>query len=348
MLFIEKNIINLQSKDTFPDILQNFWNKNNLDIKPPLDKAMYITNDRNQIIAIAGYFRNIVKGIAIDPEYHGENLTGTLLTWALEEIKQNGYTTTLIYTKPENIGIFSDFGFSVIESTNNVVLLERGKPDFSDYLRTLEKIKVQNNINRASSIVVNCNPMTNGHLYLIEKASSESEHLIVFVLEEDLSYFPFKFRFKIVKEAVSSLKNVIVLPSSCYLISTATFPDYFLKGLPKEKVHSELDIAIFGKHIAPSLNIIRRFVGSEPYCTVTSAYNESMAALLPRYGIEFTIIERKEHKGKAISASQVRELIRIGKIDEIKEIVPPATFNFLISDEAKDIIKSIQTSNKRH
>ena len=123
---------------------------------------------------------------------------------------------------------------------------------------------------------------------------------------------------------------------------------YFLKGLPKEKVHSELDIAIFGKHIAPSLNIIRRFVGSEPYCTVTSAYNESMAALLPRYGIEFTIIERKEHKGKAISASQVRELIRIGKIDEIKEIVPPATFNFLISDEAKDIIKSIQTSNKRH
>ncbi|HNV43471.1 MAG TPA: GNAT family N-acetyltransferase, partial [Exilispira sp.] len=141
MLFIEKNVVNLQSKDTFPDILQNFWNKNNLDIKPPLDKAMYITNDRSQIIAIAGYFRNIVKGIAIDPEYHGENLTGTLLTWALEEIKQNGYTTTLIYTKPENIGIFSDFGFSVIESTNNVVLLERGKPDFRDYLRTLEKIK---------------------------------------------------------------------------------------------------------------------------------------------------------------------------------------------------------------
>jgi len=190
--------------------------------------------------------------------------------------------------------------------------------------------------------------MTLGHLYLIETASKISEHLYVFVLEEDLSYFPFKYRFQIVKKATEHIKNLTVLPSSQYIISSATFPDYFLKGLPKDKVHAELDVQIFGQKIAKILDIDRRFVGQEPYCEVTSKYNETMAEILPKFGINFTIIDRKEYQGKAISASFVRELIRSNNFEEIKNLVPKATYNFLISKEAIPIIQEIQNTKRRH
>ncbi|NMC66597.1 MAG: [citrate (pro-3S)-lyase] ligase, partial [Spirochaetales bacterium] len=175
-----------------------------------------------------------------------------------------------------------------------------------------------------------------------------SEHLFIFILEEELSYFPFKYRFEIVKKATKHLDNITILPSSQYIISAATFPDYFLKDLPKDQVHAELDVAIFGNKIAPVLAINKRFVGEEPYCQVTSKYNETMQKLLPKYGIEFTILERKKFNDKAISASTVRQYIREDKFDEIKKIVPLATYEFLVSKEAIPIIEEIKNTTRRH
>jgi [citrate (pro-3S)-lyase] ligase len=347
-MFFKEDIYNLEGKNSIPDFLKNLWYKYNLDVKLPVDKVLVLTSDLGKIAGLIGFYRNIIKGLAIDPDYQGENITGKLLTWVIEEIKLKNYSNFLVYTNPKNIDIFSSFSFNLIEKTKDVALLERGKPDFIDYLTNLNSIRNSLNYKTASSIIVNCNPMTNGHLYLIEKVAEISEHLFIFVLEEELSYFPFKYRFDIVNKAISHLKNVTILPSSQYIISAATFPDYFLKDLPKEKVHAELDVAIFGNKIAPALAINKRFVGEEPYCQVTSKYNETMKELLPKFGIEFTIIERKKFDGKAISASIVREYIRENKFDEIKKIVPLATYEFLTSNEAKPIIEEIKKTIRRH
>lgn len=348
MLFITENIHNFEGKTQIPDNLTNIWQKHGLDVKLPLDKAMYLSSDTGKIIGIVGFFRNIIKGLAVDPDFQGENITGKLLSWATDEIKLKGYSNFLIYTSPKNIDIFNAFSFNLIGKTPSVALLERGSPSFIDFLNTLKIVREKHHYNSSSCIIMNCNPMTNGHLYLIEKVSSCSEFLYVFILEEDLSYFPFKYRIEIVKKATEHLKNVQILPSSQYIISAATFPDYFLKNLPKDQVHAELDVTIFGAKIAPILEIKKRYVGNEPYCQVTSKYNEIMKELLPNYNIEFIIIDRKEYNGKAISASTVREYIRNNNFEEIKKIVPSATFDFLNSNEAKPIIKEIQQTSKRH
>ncbi|MCR4421805.1 MAG: [citrate (pro-3S)-lyase] ligase [Exilispira sp.] len=348
MLFFKEDIYNLEGKSSIPNLLKNLWHKYNLDVKLPIDKVLILTSDLGKIAGIIGFYRNIIKGLAIDPDYQGENITGKLLTWAFEEIKLKNYSNFLVYTNPKNIDIFSSFGFSLIEKTIDVALLERGKPDFNDYLLNLKSIRNSLKYKAASSIIVNCNPMTNGHLYLIEKVAEISEHLFIFILEEELSYFPFKYRFEIVKKATKHLDNITILPSSQYIISAATFPDYFLKDLPKDQVHAELDVAIFGNKIAPVLAINKRFVGEEPYCQVTSKYNETMQKLLPKYGIEFTILERKKFNDKAISASTVRQYIREDKFDEIKKIVPLATYEFLVSKEAIPIIEEIKNTTRRH
>ncbi|HPC37720.1 MAG TPA: hypothetical protein PLF21_00220 [Exilispira sp.] len=347
-MFFNEEIFNLEGKKDIPENLKEIWNKYNLDVKLPIDKAFVLTSDLGKKAGIIGFYRNIIKGLAIDPDYQGENITGKLLTWAIDEIKLRNYSNILVYTNPKNINIFSSFSFNLIEKTDDVALLERGKPDFNDFLSNLFSIRKSIHYKSSSSIIMNCNPMTNGHLYLIETVSKISEHLFIFILEEELSYFPFKYRFNIVKKATEHLKNVTILPSSQYIISAATFPDYFLKDLPKEKVYAELDVAIFGNKIAPTLDIKKRFVGEEPYCPVTSKYNETMKQLLPKYGIDFTIIERKKHEGKAISASTVREYIRQDNFDKIKEIVPPATYEFLISEDAKPIIEEIKRTTRRH
>ena len=63
---------------------------------------------------------------------------------------------------------------------------------------------------------MNCNPFTLGHRYLIEQASEKVDHLYVFVVEEDKSFFPFSDRIGLVKKGTADLKNITVKPSGKY------------------------------------------------------------------------------------------------------------------------------------
>ena len=188
-----------------------------------------------------------------------------------------------------------------------------------------------------------------GHQYLIETAAKECSQLIVFVVAEDKSLFPTEVRYKLVKAGTKHLENVIVLKGGDYIISPATFPRYFMKDFDDISVRqARLDVTIFGEHIAPALGISRRYVGEEPFDLVTNAYNQAMKEILLPKGIELKIIPRKEAKGKPISASTVRALIREEKMYEVMDLVPPTTYSFLISKEAKPIIQKIMKSQSRH
>lgn len=183
------------------------------------------------------------------------------------------------------------------------------------------------------SVIVNCNPFTNGHHYLISQASKLVDSLIVFVVEEDKSFFSFNDRYKLVKQGLNDIKNVFVLPSGKFMISTLTFPGYFIKDMP-EAVGFDMskDIMIFGKYIAPEFNITKRFLGEEPYDIVTKKYNENLKETLSEYNIEVVIFPRKKEGNEIISASRVRNYIKNKEFEKLKNFVPDTTLQYIKSN----------------
>jgi [citrate (pro-3S)-lyase] ligase len=181
------------------------------------------------------------------------------------------------------------------------------------------------------SIVMNCNPFTLGHRYLIEQAAQQCDLLYIFVVEENKSIFSFEDRFMLVQQGTADIPNVIVMPSGSFMISTLTFPEYFNKDNPSAvKVDPSMDVEIYGKYIAPALGITVRFAGEEPLDMVTNRYNETMKRILPAYGITFKVIPRKESDGQVISASRVRACLENKDFIQINSLVPDTTFRYLL------------------
>jgi citrate lyase synthetase len=55
-----------------------------------------------------------------------------------------------------------------------------------------------------------------------------------------------------------------------------------------------------------------------------------MKRTLTDYGMKFIEIPRKKFDGEVISASRVRKLLSQGKLEDIKKMVPAATYEFLL------------------
>jgi [citrate (pro-3S)-lyase] ligase len=223
--------------------------------------------------------------------------------------------------------------------------MENKKTGFNDYLNDLAKSKINyNNAKKIAAIVMNANPFTLGHLFLIEKASKENDILHLFIVSEDKSIVPFIIRKKLIKEGTAHLKNIIYHDTGPYIISSSTFPSYFQKD-EKDVIesHANLDIEIFVK-IAKVLDINSRYVGEEPTSLVTGIYNQIMQKKLPENGINCVVIKRKENLGGngVISASEVRKKIKEGNIDDIKDMVPDCTYKFFKSEEGKNVIDKIK------
>ena len=182
------------------------------------------------------------------------------------------------------------------------------------------------------SVVMNCNPFTFGHRFLIETAAKQVDRLYIFVVEEDKSFFKFNDRFEMVAQGTSDLTNVVVVPSGKFIISAYTFPEYFMKDYVKEKNFDvSVDVETFCKYIAPPLKIKKRFAGEEPFDPVTKHYNEGMAKILPEYGMEFVEIPRLAlDNQRVINATRVRELLKSKDYEELKEYVPESTFSILL------------------
>lgn len=160
------------------------------------------------------------------------------------------------------------------------------------------------------SAVMNCNPFTMGHKYLISKASNKVDLLFVFVVQEDKSYFPFLDRLLLVLKGTNEFENVVVIPGGNFIISNSTFPDYFGKDTAQDIcIDASNDLEIFSKFIAPKLGIGTRFVGNEPFCAITNQYNQQMERILPEYGVKVVVLDRVKSGDIAISASRVRGLL---------------------------------------
>lgn len=197
------------------------------------------------------------------------------------------------------------------------------------WLSEVKKHKICN-AHKSGAIVMNCNPFTRGHRYLIEEAKKQVDVLYIFVVEEDKSFFKFEDRLQMVKLGVADINNVVVIPSGGYIISTQTLPGYFEK---EEKPYVELDatddLELFAGVIAKEFEISVRFAGEEPKDPFTRQYNKEMERILPQFGIEFCEIERKQICGEVISASLVRKCMKEKNYDKIRQLVLPEVYCYL-------------------
>lgn len=276
------------------------------------------------IIGTVSLSSNIIKGLSVLKEHQGKGIATQLVSKCIEFLQSKGVNHHFAYSKENNNEVFRGLGFTEVVTVEGITLFEGGYYTIDSYLKEFKK--EYNLSGEYASIVMNLNPMTMGHLYLIEKAASENEQVLVFVVEEDQSEFPFELRYKIAKEATEHIPNVTVVPSTEYMISKATFSTYFIKDEGViDSLFSKLDFKIFTDHFAKILNIKKRYIGTEPYCKVTAAYNEVML----NDGFEMILVERKQLNDSYISASLVRKLLK-EDIELIKEYVPEATYNNLI------------------
>lgn len=319
-----------------------------------VDYSVIIVNLNNEVLGVGSSERNVLKYIAVAPKYRETTVFALLGTHLLGRLIQN-YDKIFAFTKPRNIPVFEGLGFRKIAVAEPLFcVLEYGLSGIQDYVEQLKKYRKQDSaLKKIAALVVNCNPITQGHLYLMEKAAAESDWLYLFVVEENLSSFPFDVRLSLVKKATTHISNMTIIPGGDYVVSGKTFPSYFLKGTDITDIinkQAELDVVVFRDYIAPSLGINRRYVGEEVYCQTTAAYNRAMKRLLTPAGIEIIEVERKKDSEKEIyiSASRVRDAICRDALEEVAACLPETTLNYLQSEESAPIRKQIQDSSNRH
>lgn len=321
-----------------------------------LDYTCGMYDEEMNIIATGSCFGNTLRCMAVSNAHQGEGLMNQIVTHLISIQFERGNTHLFLYTKCNSAKFFGDLGFyEIARIDGQIVFMENRKTGFTSYLEKLKKETEQSKVFRQFScndsaktkiaaLVMNANPFTLGHQYLVEKAASENDILHLFIVSEDQSLVPFSVRKKLVLEGTAHLKNIIYHESGPYIISNATFPSYFQKDADAVmESHANLDLTIFVR-IAQTLGINYRYVGEEPNSQVTGIYNEIMAKKLPENQIACKIIPRKEANGSVISASTVRTALKSGKMELLKTLVPETTLRYFQSEEAAPVIEKIKAA----
>ncbi|MDR3192192.1 MAG: [citrate (pro-3S)-lyase] ligase [Treponema sp.] len=270
----------------------------------------------------------VLKCIAVSPGFQSEGLAAIIVTELVKEAGRRGLFHLFLFTRPEKEELFGNLGFYTVEKTGAVLLMENKWEGITRFVEALPR--PPGDISPIGAVIVNCNPFTRGHQYLIESAAARCGALHVFVVSEDLSFFPADLRYELVLKGIAHIPRVYPHPTGPYLISAQTFPDYFFReSADPLDLNMELDLRIFARRFALPLGISRRFVGNEALDPLTAAYNRAMERILPSFGIAVTEIPRLETGGGPVSASRVRELLKKGDLEGTRDLVPPTTFECL-------------------
>lgn len=332
-----------------------------------------VTDDDGEMIAGGGLKGNVIKCVAVDDAHKGEAIANTLISHLIAHANEEGHSNVMLFTKPKNRQLFESLSFRLLAEAPEAVLMETGIGGINNTVEALKKIKEEGEVCKENNqeckkeektnlnittphplnpspsqplttttplrgvVVMNCNPFTLGHRYLIEQAAKQVERLFVMVVREDCSLFAYAERKAMVEQGVAHLENVTVIDGSEYAISQATFPTYFLKRLDDAAdTQMLLDLDLFRRHIAPALGATVRFVGTEPTDQLTRRYNELMHEVLT----DVREISRLEKDGNAVSASRVRKAMEQGDMSTIRQLVPPTTLPYIIAHLATQALQA--------
>ena len=332
-----------------------------------------VTDDDGEMIAGGGLKGNVIKCVAVDDAHKGEAIANTLISHLIAHANEEGHSNVMLFTKPKNRQLFESLSFRLLAEAPEAVLMETGIGGINNTVEALKRIREEGEVCKENNqeckkeektnlnittpqhlntstpqplttttpprgvVVMNCNPFTLGHRYLIEQAAKQVERLFVMVVREDCSLFAYAERKAMVEQGVAHLENVTVIDGSEYAISQATFPTYFLKRLDDAAdTQMLLDLDLFRRHIAPALGATVRFVGTEPTDRLTRRYNQLMHEVLA----DVRETARLEKEGNAVSASRVRKAMEQGDMSTIRQLVPPTTLPYIIARLATQALQA--------
>lgn len=299
----------------------------------PVDRADHrvgIWDAQGTLAATGALVGDMLQMIAVDPAWQGEDLAARVVSHLVRRASASGRSCVYLIAKRGSAPMFSGMGFATVAETDAALLLEWGAPGIAAYCEQLASYKTEHV--RTGCVVMNANPFTLGHRYLVERALAVCPRVIVIVVREDVSAFPFDVRLQLVQAGLRDLPGVTVLPGSRYVISSMTFPAYFVRDAAKSRAEGELDAALFGTYLAPALGVRDRFIGTEPASPSTRAYNDALKRILPPLGVAVHELPRMEAGGAPVSASDVRRRIAAGMPEDAAALVPETTYAYLLEN----------------
>ena len=338
--------------------IEQFLGDNGLRLDDVDYYATLVDETTDEIVAGGGLKGGVIKCVAVADGHKGEAVANQIVSHLIAQANADGHQCVKLFTKPQNRQMFESMSFRLLAEAPKAILMETGIGGIKRYS---EELRVKSEERRVKSeesngklhhlntspqqpimppsgiIIMNCNPFTLGHRYLIEQAAQQVETLYILVVREDCSMFSYDERKAIISRGVADLDNVVVCDGSEYSISATTFPTYFLKSLSDASdTQMTLDIDLYRRHIAPALGATVRFVGTEPDDPLTRRYNELMKSMLP----DVREVARLQQGGVAVSASRVRKAIVENHLAQAARLVPPTTIPYIAAHLATRALKA--------
>ena len=351
--------------------IEQFLGDNGLRLDDVDYYAALVDETTDEIVAGGGLKGGVIKCVAVADGHKGEAVANQIVSHLIAHANAEGHQCVKLFTKPQNQKMFESMSFRLLAEAPKAILMETGIGGirkYSEELRvkseerrvkseesnselhhitstTLQPVKLHHNntspqhpiMPQRGIIIMNCNPFTLGHRYLIEQAAQQVDTLYILVVREDCSMFGYDERKAMLVRGVAHINNVVVCDGSEYSISTTTFPTYFLKCLSDASdTQMTLDIDLYRQHIAPALGATVRFVGTEPDDPLTRRYNELMKSMLP----DVREVARLQQSGVAVSASRVRKAIVENHLALAARLVPPTTVPYIVAHLATRALKA--------
>lgn len=351
--------------------IEQFLSDNGLRLDDVDYYAALVDETTDEIVAGGGLKEGVIKCVAVADGHKGEAVANQIVSHLIAHANADGHQCVKLFTKPQNQKMFESMSFRLLAEAPKAILMETGIGGIKRYC---EELRVNSEEGRVKSeesnselhhitsttsqpvklhhlnpstpqpimplsgiIIMNCNPFTLGHRYLIEQAAQQVDTLYILVVREDCSMFSYDERKAMIGRGVSHINNVVVCDGSEYSISATTFPTYFLKSLSDASdTQMTLDIDLYRRHIAPALGATVRFVGTEPDDPLTRRYNELMKSMLP----DVREVARLQQSGVAVSASRVRKAIVENHLAQAARLVPPTTVPYIVAHMATRALKA--------
>ena len=352
--------------------IEQFLGDNGLRLDDVDYYAALVDETTDEIVAGGGLKGGVIKCVAVADGHKGEAVANQIVSHLIAHANADGHQCVKLFTKPQNQKMFESMSFRLLAEAPKAILMETGIGGIKRYCEELrvkseerrvkseesngesEERRVKSeesnselhHLNLSTShpimppsgiIIMNCNPFTLGHRYLIEQAAQQVETLYILVVREDCSMFGYDERKAMIVRGVAHINNVVVCDGSEYSISATTFPTYFLKSLSDASdTQMTLDIDLYRRHIAPALGATVRFVGTEPDDPLTRRYNELMKSMLP----DVREVARLQQSGVVVSASRVRKAIVENHLALAARLVPPTTVPYIVAHLATRALKA--------
>lgn len=336
--------------------IEQFLDDNGLRLDDVDYYATLVDETTDEIVAGGGLKGGVIKCVAVADGHKGEAVANQIVSHLIAHANADGHQCVKLFTKPQNRQMFESMSFRLLAEAPKAILMETGIGGIKRYSEELEREKGKVKSEKSNGklhhlnpstpqpimppsgiIIMNCNPFTLGHRYLIEQAAQQVDTLYILVVREDCSMFGYDERKAMIVRGVAHINNVVVCDGSEYSISATTFPTYFLKCLSDASdTQMTLDIDLYRRHIAPALGATVRFVGTEPDDPLTRRYNELMKSMLP----DVREVARLQQSGVAVSASRVRKAIVENHLALAARLVPPTTVPYIVAHLATRALKA--------